>query len=414
MVCLRRKAEDFSQNHRLSMKVVCFTAYHVRIPFKHRVRHALSEREGNDTLIVSCQLDNGVIGWGEGVPRDYVTGETIDQVWHGLLEQPWWHVWREPWRYDDELLERLRSWHPLPAAARGPRGCLGNAWRCAFELSVCDAWCRTHHLPLTQWLMQWPEVTPLRRSAPLTRLRYSAVLTGRSLWRQQMLGCALRLAGLKHVKVKLGLAGTDDVTLVRTLRRCLGSQCELRGDANGAYTVTSLPFVMDRLAPFRLAVLEQPLPHAELTYLRHTRGQWPIPIMLDESLCSELDAHLAIECGYCDQFNLRISKCGGLLPSVRIACLAQQAGLGWQIGCQVGETSILSAAGRHLACALQGWQVLEGSYDRWLLKTPLTNCRLSWGYGGWASALTAPGLGVQPNVTMLQQLTVRHLIMPLQ
>jgi len=37
---------------------------------------------------------------------------------------------------------------------------------------------------------------------------------------------------------------------------------------------------------------------------------------------------------------------------------------------------------------------LEGSYDRHLLKHPLTTEDLTFGRGGFAPALTRPGLGV--------------------
>ena len=50
-----------------------------------------------------------------------------------------------------------------------------------------------------------------------------------------------------------------------------------------------------------------------------------------------------------DMFNVRLSKCGGIIPSLRIIGLAQRYGLGLQLGCHPGETAILSAAGRHVA-----------------------------------------------------------------
>ena len=75
-----------------------------------------------------------------------------------------------------------------------------------------------------------------------------------------------------------------------------------------------------------------------------------MPIMLDESLCGMVDAEEAIAGGLCDLFNIRLSKCGGFIPSLRLVQVARRHGLGCQLGCQVGETAILSAAGRHFAC----------------------------------------------------------------
>ncbi len=78
------------------------------------------------------------------------------------------------------------------------------------------------------------------------------------------------------------------------------------------------------------------------------------PIMLDESLCSRVDAERAIEAQSCDLFNLRLSKCGGFIPTLRLAQLARQHNLGYQLGCQIGETALLSAAGRHFAGTVTG------------------------------------------------------------
>src|SRR5207237_3699563 len=124
------------------------------------------------------------------------------------------------------------------------------------------------------------------------------------------------------------------------------------------------------------------------------RKQINTPVMLDESLCGEVDAERAVQGGWCDLFNLRLSKCGGFIPSLRLAQMAKQHGLGYQLGCQVGETAILSAAGRHFATSVAGIRYLEGSYDRHLVREALGTEDLTFRWGGWAPALAGPGLGV--------------------
>ena len=63
--------------------------------------------------------------------------------------------------------------------------------------------------------------------------------------------------------------------------------------------------------------------------------------------------------------------------------------------CQVGESAILGAAGRHLACTVKGWRYLEGSYDRLLLKRNLARPAMNFGLGGGAGPLDVSGLGVR-------------------
>jgi muconate cycloisomerase len=131
-----------------------------------------------------------------------------------------------------------------------------------------------------------------------------------------------------------------------------------------------------------------------------------VPVMLDESLCTQSDAQRAIDHGTCDLFNIRLSKCGGFLPSLRIAALAARAGLGYQLGCQVGETGILSAAGRQFATSVAGIRHLEGSFDRLLVAERLTTEDLTFGWGGWAPALREPGLGVTIDRAAVDRVTI--------
>src|SRR5262249_45450104 len=60
------------------VKLVELTVHHVRIPLRKAVRHASYTRSDTDNLVVRCVLDDGTAGFGEGVPREYVTGETVE------------------------------------------------------------------------------------------------------------------------------------------------------------------------------------------------------------------------------------------------------------------------------------------------------------------------------------------------
>ena len=89
--------------------------------------------------------------------------------------------------------------------------------------------------------------------------------------------------------------------------------------------------------------------------------------------------------------------------------MAHQSGLGYQLGCQVGETGILSAAGRHFAASVGGIRFLEGSFDRYLVRERLTAEDLTFGVGGYAPALSGPGLGVNIDRASLERVQVSRL-----
>ena len=134
--------------------------------------------------------------------------------------------------------------------------------------------------------------------------------------------------------------------------------------------------------------------------------------MLDESLTGLVDAEAAVGREACDLFNIRLSKCGGFLASLRLAAFAQDHNIGYQLGCHPGETGILSAAGRHFAASVAGIRYLEGSYDRHLFHRLVTNEDLTFGYGGRAPALQAPGLGVTIATGRLSEFIVKQLQFP--
>ncbi len=130
--------------------------------------------------------------------------------------------------------------------------------------------------------------------------------------------------------------------------------------------------------------------------------------MLDESLCGYPDALRAVIRGLADILNVRLSKCGGIIPSLKIMALAHRSGLAVQLGCHPGETGLLSAAGRQVACQVGGIRYLEGSYDRHVLADNLIAEDITFRYGGRARPLVGPGLGVTVVPEALRRMTVAH------
>lgn len=385
------------------MRIAELVAYHVEIPLKSKIRHASHTRRMTDSLVVRCILDDGTEGWGEGLPRHYVTGDSIELAFDMLRDTPL----KEQLGAEIDSIEsalELCDQFELTRPKPDPRNCLGNSIRCAVELSILDAVCRHFEIPLSQVTQKFGPANGIHHQSD--QVRYSAVITSASPAKQRLKSLLIRLYGFHQTKVKVGVADIDDEVLLRRVRRLVGSSMDLRIDANEAWTCGNLESKLEPLAQFGITSVEQPVRHDEASGLAAIRGRIRTPIMLDESLCSVEDAHQAIECGTCDYFNIRLSKCGGFLNSLKIAATAYQSGLGYQLGCQVGETGILSAAGRHFASSVARIQYLEGSYDRFLVKERLTKEDLTFGRQGFAPALTGSGLGITIDKQSLQRVTV--------
>lgn len=383
------------------MRIVELTAFPVRIPLRRPVRHASHTRHETDNLVIRCTLENGTTGYGEGVPREYVTGETVDTA-VTLLQ-------RSDLR---EQLDACGSWNDVLAMVErvrfapivgDDRQCQGNAARCALELAILDAYGRHFGQPLSS-------VTSLLAPdlyEPRDHVRYSTAITSARGWKARAAALMMRVYRFRQLKVKVGIAGYDDVSRLRNIRRCAGRSMDIRIDANEAWSPEEVVSRIRELEPFGITSVEQPVAHEQVLSLVELRKQVHTPIMLDESLCSLPDAKEAARYGFCDLFNIRLSKCGGFIGSLRIAQYALQYGLAYQLGCQVGETAILSAAGRHFASSVKNIRYLEGSYDRHLVAEALGTTDLTFGLGGKAPALTGPGLGISVDPEALQRVALR-------
>jgi muconate cycloisomerase len=384
------------------MKIVELTAHHVRLRLRRAIRHASHVRTETDNLVVRCVLDDGSTGHGEGVPREYVTGEMIESAL-ALLEKS--DLSRQLRDCSDFAGAVVQAEHLHLAEIPGDgRHIQGNAARCAVELAWLDACGKRFGQPMSSVTqMIAPDC-----HAPRSQVRYSGAITSAKGWKLKLSAWLQRLYGLRQIKVKVGIAGQDDVARLRTIRRCAGSHMDLRIDANEAWTPDDVVARIHELEAFGITSVEQPVAHEQIACLTEVRRMVRTPIMLDESLCGEVDARYAITKNICDLFNIRISKCGGFIPSLRLVQLARQHGRGYQLGCQVGETAILSAAGRHFAASVADLRYVEGSYDRRLVHDALGRKDLTFGIGGKAPALPGPGLGIEIDQSALQRVSVRQ------
>jgi muconate cycloisomerase len=381
------------------VRAVALAVHRVRIPLKTKIAHASHERTFSDNLVAECRLANGAVGFGESAPRVYVTGESIDLSVELLRNADWSGLTAPIRAYPDAA--RTVDALELPAAPGDERGCVGNAARCAVELAVLDACGRSFGEPLAA-LAKLPEFAAAY--APTDGCRYSGVLTSAGPRKEFFSALKLRLFGFRQIKIKVGSSGQDDVARLRRFRGLLPGR-DLRIDANEAWTLEEAERLLAELELFGITAVEQPLKHEDAPKLAELRRRTRIPVMLDESLCSLRDAERAAAGGWCDLFNIRLSKCGGFLRSLRLAAFAKRHGLACQLGCQVGETGILSAAGRHFACSVADLRYLEGSYDRFLVQERLTKQNLTFGFRGRAPALSGPGLSVDVDRTALKRVT---------
>ncbi len=391
------------------MRMVKLTCFALNIPFMEAFTHSTKSRAYSDSIVVKLESEDGCTGFGEGVPRPYVTGESVETCLEALSGRFWqqlqgkeWPTWSE----DPGLLDRLAdlldgpadpAWNAGEPATRGRKGDepvrAWNAARCALELALLDGLLRKAGKSAGDLL------PPLRKSVP-----YSGVIAASSAEKAGKTARHLGAFGIRTLKIKTG--GREEAEVVAAVRLAAGPDASLRIDANGAYSPEEAATRLAKLALYGIACAEQPIARGEPGVLAELRKASPIPLMADESLVTLADGKALVAAEACDFFNLRLSKCGGFGPCLALANLARSAGVRMQLGCQVGETGILSAAGRHLAAHLDELVWVEGSFGTLLLREDVTRAKVQFGHGGMAPVLRGPGLGVEVDEELLRRYAV--------
>jgi muconate cycloisomerase len=219
----------------------------------------------------------------------------------------------------------------------------------------------------------------------------------------------LQLVKMNHMRfVKLKVGTDDDLSTLRLVRDELGGDVDIRVDANSAWTPSEAIARLKEMQPYDISAVEQPVAKADFAGLKQVSEAIPIPVIADESLCNEDDARSLIDLKACRIFNIRVSKCGGLGTATRISRMAEAAGIVCQLGCHVGETSILAAAGRHFALTVPHLSYVEGSFSPYLLVRDVVSQPVVFGGGGMAFELPGPGLGIEVLESALEELAVSH------
>jgi muconate cycloisomerase len=160
----------------------------------------------------------------------------------------------------------------------------------------------------------------------------------------------------------------------------------------------------EKMRKYNIVSIEQPVPADDLEGLARITRSIPELVMVDESLCTIEQAKILASEKICSAFNVRVSKVGGLLAARQIVKIGRDNGMKIQMGAQVGESGLLSAAGRAFAACHEPFDNYEGSNNMFLLKRDLTEENLNVGFGGRARLLKGPGLGVTVKSTDLAEL----------
>jgi muconate cycloisomerase len=323
------------------MRITNLTVRRVSIPFRTPFGHALHWREKTDTVIICLASDDGLNGWGEILPRPYLTGESIASVLSLELPDMVRRWSGRDFETRDEVLAALHQ--------EQHRNSRSLAMLAGWELAVLDLAGKTFGFAAG-------DVLSTTIGANLeTGVAIGFEVPTKKLERHC---CMLRLAGRRHIKVKVGLI--DDLCRLGIVSGVFGPAAPIRVDANGAWTADQAIPLLQQMRGCSVCSVEQPVAARDLDGMRNVREKTGMAVVADESLCSLTDARTLIAARAADVFNIRIAKCGGLLASMNLVSLAKNAGIRCQLGTLVGETGILSRASEIFGERIEGFDFLDG------------------------------------------------------
>jgi L-alanine-DL-glutamate epimerase-like enolase superfamily enzyme len=143
-------------------------------------------------------------------------------------------------------------------------------------------------------------------------------------------------------KIKLGTK--EDIEIVKALRN--HTNAKLRVDANSGWTLEEALEKIPQLKELGVELVEQPLHKDNWEGMKKLYAESPLPLIADESCVVEADVE---KCNnHFHGINIKLTKCSGITPAIRMITNARSLNMKIMIGC-MNESTIGSAAIANLA-----------------------------------------------------------------
>lgn len=351
------------------MTVTAFHAVPFNIPLKapfHTAAGAIHQRQG---WIVQLVADTGRVGQGECAPL------------------PGWSA--DDWEDIAPIMADLSAQLDLAALSGEFNAALAwldaafpdhPALRFGLETALADLAAQQAGIPLARWLNPQSQF----------HLPVNAVIPLGTVEDRVQLGRQRVAEGFSTLKLKV--MGLEDVPTLAGLRQSLGSQVQLRLDANGAWDTATAIRNIRAFTPYAITYIEQPVPPHDLQALAEVSRETDVPVAADESVRDAPAAQQIIALAAAQILILKPLLIGGLHACRHIAQLAHDAGL-----LVVITTSLDSVVGRlatvHLAAACASPGLAQGLATGHLLADDLAPDPAAIA-GGQLTLPPIPGLGV--------------------
>jgi L-alanine-DL-glutamate epimerase-like enolase superfamily enzyme len=170
-------------------------------------------------------------------------------------------------------------------------------------------------------LLGGPTQEPVRAYASMLGFSQEPEALARRAQEYKALGYQAQKWFFRYGPAHGGEGASKNVEVVRTLRQAAGEDVALMFDAFNSWDVPYAVDVGKRIAPYRPAWLEEPLPVDRIDGLRTIRERSGIPIATGEHLYTRWQVKQILEAGAADVIQADPDWCGGISELVKIATL---------------------------------------------------------------------------------------------
>lgn len=142
---------------------------------------------------------------------------------------------------------------------------------------------------------------------------------------------------------KIKIKSAEDIQHIEALRAATDKP--FRVDANESLTFDEVVKLLPEFEKLGVKELEQPLKKTAWEAMQELKAQSPIDLYADESCVEEHDVIKCVNSFH--GINIKLTKCGGITPALRMIKNAKQAGLKVMLG-TMNESTVGTAALIHL------------------------------------------------------------------
>jgi L-alanine-DL-glutamate epimerase-like enolase superfamily enzyme len=360
----------------------------IKIPFKVNFKHSSATRSTTQSIWIEVTSEKGMVGYGEGCPREYVTNESIETASSFFTENK------------SDIGDHVHDLEGLKTWSRANKEKIDKnpaAW-CAIELALLDLIAKEKQCSIEN-MLRLPEIN--------SPFQYSAVLGDSDLgvFEKQL----NQYIAMGFVDLKIKISGTLEKDLAKfdLLTKLDNKNLRVRVDANNLWTDSQAAINYLSSIKYPLFAIEEPLESGQYLDLKKISEVCKIKVILDESFLNMEDFKNIRGSASDWIINLRVSKMGGLLRSIEIAEKARQSGIKIIIGAQVGETSLLTRSALTIANAYRDILIAqEGAFGTLLLQSDICEPPLMFGKKGVLEFKAGENNGFQLDIKTNSEILV--------